>query len=500
MAAIEAAHPPDGEAGLWVMLSSALLLAANAYVITRIARRIAPNARLLPIVAGLAAALYYSLNSWSLVGMETGLVAFLSSLAILSVLRSCDPLTSASSSRRLLAVGGIALALGVLTRDDVVIAAAVIVGFAYLRSTNPRRAAATVALPVVVTGVGHVVFRILYYGYPVPNTYFLKVGGIPEVTKLHRGLIVLAQNGTLQLVLPSSLALAYFILVKRSGRRPVTGSGLLAAVVVVQVTYMVAVGGDSYELSFSDRYLAPYVPLLFVLAILGAWEVAIAARRSRLPMLIIGVVLLASSALTAAAWLPVADLQQTVEPPWHLTPWIVLLASIGLLMILASRSAWVGARSPKIIASVVSIAAILATSAIPYASWIGQNYQFRDLDAFVTFDGVLIASSTPSNATIGVTGAGNVTFFDHRRAVDLLGYSDHRIATSRPHENLPFQPGHDKWDYAYSIGQLRPDVVLGLFHPTPTDLLDMTRWGYRQYTVPDLGQTIYYLPGWFHPN
>ena len=80
-------------AGLWVMLSGAVLLAVNAYVITRIARRLAPNSRFLPIVAGLAASLYYGLNSWTLAGMETGLVALLCSLAVLAVLRSCAPLT-----------------------------------------------------------------------------------------------------------------------------------------------------------------------------------------------------------------------------------------------------------------------------------------------------------------------------------------------------------------------------------------------------------------------
>jgi len=500
MAAIEAAHPSDRMAGLWVMLSSAVLLAANAYIITRIARRLLGDAQYLPIVAGLAASTYYALNSWSLVGMETGLVAFLCSLAVLISLRACDPLTSSRTSQGLLLTGGLVLALGVLTRDDVLVVAAVIVGFVVLRMSGPRRWALLVAIPVGVAEVGHVIFRLLYYGYPVPNTYFLKVGGIPESTKLGRGLVVLAQNSTLQLVLPACLAAAYFVLARRTNGKVVVGAGLLAAVVGAQAVYMVMVGGDSYDLTFSDRYLAPVVPLLFVLAVLGAAEIGRLARRSGRPLFVVGVAVLVASLLTAWAWLPVSLLQQPAVSTWHITPWIGFLSVLGLLIVLASASSWFRARSPLVIAGILSTASIVATSGIPYSSWVIQNYQFRDLDTFVAFDGSLMALSTPPNATIGVTGAGNVTFFSHRRAVDLLGYSDHTIATSAPHLEFPFQPGHDKWNYDYSIGKLRPDVVLGLFHPTPADQTAMKAWGYRKYTIPYLNQTIYYLPGWFHPS
>ena len=314
MAAIEANHPSDYMAGLWVMLSSAALLAANTYVVTRIAHRLAPHARALPIVAGLAAALYYALNSWSLVGMETGLVALTCSLGVLAALRSCDPLTGASSRRWLLVSGGVTFALGVLTRDDVIIVGAVAVGFVWLRSTDRLRSAVTFGLPIVIAEAGHIVFRIIYYVYPVPNTYFLKVSGIPETTKLHRGLIVLAQNVTLQLVLPMCLAVAYFVLVRRAGRPAATERPAGVDHHRREAVYVVAVGGDSCEFSYSDRILAPVVPLLFVLAVLGAWEVALVARRRRGPMLAIGVALVVASALTAAAWLPADWLQQPVVP------------------------------------------------------------------------------------------------------------------------------------------------------------------------------------------
>ena len=41
-----------------------------------------------------------------------------------------------------------------------------------------------------------------------------------------------------------------------------------------------------------------------------------------------------------------------------------------------------------------------------------------------------------------------------------------------------FEPGHDKWDYAYSIGDLRPDVVAQLWHANDDDIRRIEGWGY----------------------
>ena len=269
------------------------------------------------------------------------------------------------------------------------------------------------------------------------------------------------------MVLPTLLAVAYFVLVIRSGRRPAVGTGLLAAIVIAQVVYMVAVGGDSYELSFADRYLAPLVPMLFVLAVLGAFEVARALRTARRPLMIIGSAVLAGSILTLAAWLPVTDLQQPAAVRWHVTPWIVLLGSIGVLMILVSFSTWARSRSVWILSGAICVAAILATNAIPYGSWIRQNYQFRDLDEFVAWQGMQIYKWTPPNATIGVTGAGSLTFFDHRRSVDLLGYSDHTIATSPPHTNAAVLPGPRQMGLCLQHRQASPGRGDGALRPDP---------------------------------
>ena len=75
--------------------------------------------------------------------------------------------------------------------------------------------------------------------------------------------------------------------------------------------------------------------------------------------------------------------------------------------------------------------------------------------------------------------------------VDLLGKSDRFIAGTAPKREL--YPGHDKWDFAHSIGDLRPDVVRELFFETPDDIANMAAWGYVVRCFDD--QQAYFLEG-----
>lgn len=62
--------------------------------------------------------------------------------------------------------------------------------------------------------------------------------------------------------------------------------------------------------------------------------------------------------------------------------------------------------------------------------------------------------------------AGAFPYFANRVAIDLLGKADGHVARvpmktfHRLRSLIWFAPGHLKWDFAHSIGRLRPDVVL----------------------------------------
>jgi hypothetical protein len=77
-----------------------------------------------------------------------------------------------------------------------------------------------------------------------------------------------------------------------------------------------------------------------------------------------------------------------------------------------------------------------------------------------------ITQFTTPNARLAVVSAGSIPYFSERPSIDLLGKNERTIAHQPNHfpsSVKDIRPGHMKWDYDYSIGQLRPDVVVQLW-------------------------------------
>jgi hypothetical protein len=167
MAALHVLPVSERVAPLLVMVSGAVLLLANLRVVHLLAERLAPGT-----MAGVAAVwitvFSFPVLFWTLLGMEVGLVAFLLSLAVLLAVRWQQEQRPAD--RVWLAV---VLCLSVLTRTDAVLPALVIAAYVGITADRRRRVAA-VALPLVAvlaTVMAHTMFRLAYYGEPLPNSY-----------------------------------------------------------------------------------------------------------------------------------------------------------------------------------------------------------------------------------------------------------------------------------------------------------------------------------------
>jgi len=86
--------------------------------------------------------------------------------------------------------------------------------------------------------------------------------------------------------------------------------------------------------------------------------------------------------------------------------------------------------------------------------------------------GLSLRKVTTENAVIAVVTAGNIPYFSERTCVDLLGKNDPVIAHGPARINSSlfqpgnFRPGHNKWNYAYSIGELQPDIVAQIWEGT----------------------------------
>ncbi len=195
----------------------------------------------------------------------------------------------------------------------------------------------------------------------------------------------------------SAFALAAVGLLFRDYREH-RGVRMLAPVIVAQVAYSIYVGGDAWEeFGIANRYVTVAIPGL---ALCGAVVLDLCQRRWSDP---------SRAALTAL---------------------------------------------------VVALLAYAPMNIPHFCAWIYSGIYYVNFDHQWTANGLVIRARTPEDITIAVSTAGAIPYFARRSAIDLLGKSD-RVVAHLPHSTgAIFIPGHSKRDLEYSIGQLRPDLVV----------------------------------------
>lgn len=199
-------------------------------------------------------ALCCSLHLWSLQGADCGAIA-------LWLLVGLGWLARAAGAwpRGLFAW----LALGVVIRPDAVLfyLAFLVASPAFGGRKGQRLVAAAAVL--AVTSAALALFGILYYGDPLPNTFYLKATGSPFGLMLRAGLLEF-MYWPLGLVTAAPLAAAALV---RFGRNPVVA--LATLLLATALAYNVLVGGD-WKGEYGSRFVAPVLPLLALLAAAGA--------------------------------------------------------------------------------------------------------------------------------------------------------------------------------------------------------------------------------------
>jgi hypothetical protein len=468
MAALHLLPLPESKVALGVMLTGAALLAVHLVVVHRITTHLSDSPRAASIAVWLTA-LYYPLIYWALRGMEVGLVTVVLSASVLFALRISD----GAKSRDVAALAAL-VAAGVLTRPDVLAPCALVAAFAVLmaRADDRRAVAITLAAAIVITVGLHTAFRVVYYGDVLPNTYYLKVHGAPLAGRLARGYRGVFTIGALHLLVPFALAAGYMFVARRSVRY--RGALLLAWLFVTACAYSAYVGGDVWDsMLYSNRYMTPAVPGLLILAALAIDRFVRADTVTPGALAAVVALLMVTSALIAMAPLVTHEL-----PPTSLDERLRTIRALAVVLPvfclpLLRRTRTVGA-------AVLTGSALVAINGFAFALWLGHNAFYVADDAWTTRYGLALRAATTDDATIAVTWAGAIPYFAHRPAIDLLGKSDRVVAMRARQPSAGFAPGHDKWDYAYSIGELRPDVVAQLWHATDDDVAAIERFGYRR--------------------
>jgi hypothetical protein len=372
------------------------LLAAVLALAWRAAEALFPGDRAVGPLAALSLALYAPLAVWSLQGSDVGAIA----CAVFAALWLAARADAAGRPWPLAA--WLALALGVAVRLDTALIYAAFLGAAGV--AGPRRArslavggAVLAAALAAVLGLGW-----LYYGDPLPNTYYLKATGAPRELVLANGL-----GQLLAMLTPASVPLWLFgagALALLAPRR----AALLAAAATAcgLVAYDVWVGGD-WIFTLHSRFVVPGVALYLVLHV-GAVRLVLARLAPR--------ALRGTRGLAVAAPLALAGLFAFFAPAALRELWLLEPETV-----LRRENEW--------------------------------NVRL----------GLLLRDHTRPDTTVAVHWAGIPIYFSGRPGIDVLGKSDRTIAR-QPIRARAFAPGHSKWDWDYVLGVRRPDVISGASH------------------------------------
>ena len=125
-------------------------------------------------------------------------------------------------------------------------------------------------------------------------------------------------------------------------------------------------------------------------------------------------------------------------------------------------------------AMVIGLGAVLVVSGQPWANWVISNAPMLRTDIQRVKLGLHIKEFTDPGVVIAVHAAGQIPYFSERTTIDLLGKSDPLIAKGLPATD--FAPGHNKWNYNYSILQLRPDLIADNFNKLAAFMEDVPEY------------------------
>ncbi|MBD3237340.1 MAG: hypothetical protein GF330_11590 [Candidatus Eisenbacteria bacterium] len=264
----------------FVAAVATLLLLANAHRFTpHLGRRPALIAALFLGTCGIWTA-------WPASGMEVTLFTFLVLLAVLLHLR----LRAAGGARDALLLGAIAAAAALTRPEGLLVSGILFLDLVILALRHRRMHLLWAPGLFLLIYVPYYAWRFSYYGYPLPNSFYAKVGF--TLDQVWRGLryMALFTAPALLLLVPGLAA----IVMTGSWSRRYRGLSIVPLLVGIYVVYVILVGGDIMP---AYRFLTPVLPLISLVAAAGLWALARSRRAAWIGVVVIAVYNLAQLGL-----------------------------------------------------------------------------------------------------------------------------------------------------------------------------------------------------------
>jgi len=449
----------DGSsAALIISLTGIVLILASSWIIFDLVRtHSAGNNHVIAVLAAGSLPFLYPLTYWTLRGMEVGALTFFCLLVLRATINHIRDGRVRIHYSMILPI-----VLGIATRFDfaifcvVAVAAILMWGPAYVKV----RLVAQYGAIVVGTAALVCLAQKLYWGSWLPNTYHLKMDGVSPIDRISRGLASSAKTTVLFAII--AVALVCHFRSKEIRQRLIV---IASTMFMAMAAYAVYIGGDAWEAEMLNRFYATILPLVPLIIGLSFNTV-----RQRITPVFISLAVLITSIGAGITVNPFGFSEEHFD--------IVVVVSIlsALVIFLVSFFPRDGYIAGAVLAAVCAI-----VSAYPVMQ------QQKNNDLLLTRTNLRITESvetmrdtTEAGASIGTIWAGVPAYYSHRTMLDLLGKNDTFIATSAPHGD--FFPGHNKWDYDYSIGKLQPDVIFQTYDRDIEKNLHqrIANWGYKK--------------------
>jgi arabinofuranosyltransferase len=396
--------------GLYIQILGASLLILNLFLVRKIVEHFTDD--LFVMLAAVALTAFYApLNSFSLLGMEVSLLVLMVSAAVWLILRS-----GAKFNIWIY----ILMAVSTLVRFDMAVPYLVIFGVMFITQKENRRQHIIWGLSLFALFLGgQTLGRYLYYGVLLPNTYYLKVEGWNNTLRLMRGAYALTQfayfHNWVLFLLPLSV-----YLFRRDWK-----INLLVLLFAGQIAYSVYVGGDAWEHhGGANRYILVAIQCYFVLFSYSSFNI---------------INIFVESLFKRFGTIQYKDLLVVAQRSAFLFFFALSLLTFNALIgEWKSVERWSLDRKPDFVAG---------------------SEQYTRIAYY------LEKVITP-DARVAVTAAGNIAYFlPDNYVIDILGKADATVAHGpvRIPMGIPdipnMQPGHMKWNYEYTFGELKPDVI-----------------------------------------
>jgi hypothetical protein len=522
MIAVNAAGLPLALRSLPIQLLSLLLLLANVVLVrTLVLRHFSwPGARHW-LLAAVLTAFCYPLGYWSLMGMETALQALLTTAAVLLALDIVS-----AGRRRHLALWAV-LTGACLLRLDMAVVAAAVEGFVLaaggLRwrddgARRDRREWLAGATLFAGTAFAYEVFRWSYFHDWLPNTWYLKMTGVPAAVRLLRGGLSLWHTAVEHAALFAAVAAGCLTVLRRERRML-----LPALVFLASCAYSVYVGGDAWDDDMRlGRFVAFAMPMVFVLlggavnrilallycpraagglraptANLALEEPAAfscAPASAAFPNGVPGAAALGTAAPGYGAAIPAATGTPAAAPPGAVAT-LAFAPRAATLRAAADaprrrpvRALALGAN--LVLWMILANGLVLAPRAARNREELALARPPYLVPAHRIFVEQLLAVRRVAapDAEMASAVAGIPAFFTDFRMIDLLGYNDRALAHGpaveryTPANFAQFRPGHTKWDTREVLAERRPDIVF-MTWGIPADRVPrvMHRHGYVEF-------------------